>query len=325
MVKTDVIIVGGGPAGSTCARYLLKNGVDCIILDRQQFPRPKLCAGWITPQVLDDLQFSINEYPHGIKTFPFLKVQVKGFRFKYHSKQHSIRRLEFDNWLLKRSNANYKQHHVKSIIKKDGNYEIDNKFAAKFLIGAGGTNCPVYHTFFKNINSRKKEDLIITLEEEFKYRYNDNNCYLWFLDNNLPGYSWYVPKENGFLNIGIGGYKIKLKQNNDNIKNQWLFFTNKLADLSLVSNYQFSPKGYYYYIRSNVKNIQIDNTFIIGDAAGLATIDMGEGIGPAVQSGLLAADAIIHDKELSFETISKYSIKSKIIKKIIEYRINILN
>jgi flavin-dependent dehydrogenase len=56
MKTTDVLIVGGGPAGSSCAWRLNQRGVDVLLLDAQDFPRQKLCAGWITPQVLTDLQ-----------------------------------------------------------------------------------------------------------------------------------------------------------------------------------------------------------------------------------------------------------------------------
>jgi len=51
-----VIIIGGGPAGAACAWKLVQAGVDCLILDKKTFPRPKICAGWVTPEVLQDLQ-----------------------------------------------------------------------------------------------------------------------------------------------------------------------------------------------------------------------------------------------------------------------------
>jgi len=52
----------------------------------------------------------------------------------------------------------------------------------------------------------------------------------------------------------------------------------------------------------------MENLYIIGDAAGLATIDMGEGIGPAVESGLRAAYAIATGKKFSLKSIPKYSL-----------------
>ena len=69
MIHHQVVIVGGGPAGAVCAGRLVKNGVDCIILDKQEFPRSKTCAGWITPQVFQDLNINPEEYPHQLTSF----------------------------------------------------------------------------------------------------------------------------------------------------------------------------------------------------------------------------------------------------------------
>ena len=55
MIDAKVIIVGGGPAGSTCAWKLKQSNVPAILLDKKPFPRPKICAGWITPAVIADL------------------------------------------------------------------------------------------------------------------------------------------------------------------------------------------------------------------------------------------------------------------------------
>lgn len=68
MTKKDVIIVGGGPAGSSCAWQLRRRGVDCLILDKAVFPRPKLCGGWITPELIADLEMDIAAYPHRFLT-----------------------------------------------------------------------------------------------------------------------------------------------------------------------------------------------------------------------------------------------------------------
>ena len=62
MDACDVLIVGGGPAGSSCAWGLRGSGLDVAILDRQTFPRDKICGGWITPQVLSELGIDPAEY-----------------------------------------------------------------------------------------------------------------------------------------------------------------------------------------------------------------------------------------------------------------------
>jgi flavin-dependent dehydrogenase len=69
MRTVDVIVVGGGPAGSTAAWRLKRAGVDVLVLDRERFPRLKLCAGWITPEVLRDLELDPATYPHRFLTF----------------------------------------------------------------------------------------------------------------------------------------------------------------------------------------------------------------------------------------------------------------
>ena len=51
-----------------------------------------------------------------------------------------------------------------------------------------------------------------------------------------------------------------------------------------------------------------DNALIAGDAVGLATLDMGEGIGPAIQSGMLAAEAILHDSDYDISSIPRVSL-----------------
>jgi flavin-dependent dehydrogenase len=60
METCDVLIAGGGPAGSTCAWRLQQAGLDVVVMDRATFPRDKVCAGWITPQVLADVGLDVR-------------------------------------------------------------------------------------------------------------------------------------------------------------------------------------------------------------------------------------------------------------------------
>src|SRR6478609_1459885 len=116
LVRTcDVLIVGGGPAGSAAARQLKLRGVDVLVLDKEVFPRLKLCAGWITPEVIRDLEMDVASYPHRFLTFNRLHIHLKGLHFRIPSVQHSIRRFEFDAWLLERSGAPVVRHTVRSI------------------------------------------------------------------------------------------------------------------------------------------------------------------------------------------------------------------
>jgi len=71
----DVLIVGAGPAGSSCAWKLRDSGLSVVILDRQTFPRDKVCGGWITPPVVDELAIDLEEYSRG-----HVLQDIQGFR-----------------------------------------------------------------------------------------------------------------------------------------------------------------------------------------------------------------------------------------------------
>lgn len=307
MKYAQVIIVGAGPAGSTCAWKLRQNNLDVLILDKQPFPRAKLCAGWIQPQVLADLQVDINAYPHSLTRFDDLYLHIGRKTLKLPGRQYAIRRTEFDHWLLQRSGVEPIHHEVKDIQTIGAEYVLDQQYRCHYLVGAGGSQCPVYHHLFRPDRPRAQSALVVTLEEEFRYEFTDDRCQLWFFHHQLPGYAWYVPKRQGYLNIGIGGYAEKLKTNQDSIRQHWQWFIAELQRLDLVKNHAFNARGYGYYIRTGTHSAQMERVYLIGDAAGLATKDMGEGIGPAIQSGILAAQAIVLNKPYSIRTIKKDS------------------
>ena len=105
MRNCEVIVVGGGPAGASAARRLQQGGADVLVLDKEVFPRPKLCAGWITPDVVKDLDMDIAAYPYRFLTFGRMHAYLRGVHLPLPCVQHSIRRFEFDAWLLERSGA----------------------------------------------------------------------------------------------------------------------------------------------------------------------------------------------------------------------------
>jgi len=307
MLDRTAIIVGGGPAGAACAWKLKTAGIDTLVIDKKTFPRLKLCAGWVTPKVFKLLQIHPADYPHPLLSFKRLICYFRGVRVPVRSRQYSIRRYEFDSWLLQRSGAPVEQHTVKTIREENRHYVIDNRYRTKFLVGAGGTHCPVYRELFSQLHPRSEAARISTVEEEFRYDYRDANCYLWFFENGLPGYGWYVPKEGGYLNIGIGGKQAAMKNRGQTINDHWRRFARKLVNTRLVSEREFNAKGHVYYIHRHTLPLQAGNAYLTGDAAGLATVDMGEGIGPAIQSGLNAAEAIIFQTPYRMPRISKFS------------------
>lgn len=307
MNVVDAIVVGGGPAGSTCAWKLRDAGLDVLVLDRMAFPRTKLCAGWVTPDVMTDLELDRQDYPLSIMTFDRLHLHWKALTVKLKSRQHSIRRFEFDDFLLRRAGARVVQHKVREIRRDGTDYVIDGQFRCKYLVGAGGTACPVYRTLFHESNPRASMLQTATYEHEFAYDWERGECHLWFFDDGLPGYAWYVPKANGFINVGLGGMADRLKRQGGRVQEYWLKFVDRLGRRGLIRYDHYQPTGYSYYLRGNVDVVSDNNAFIVGDSVGLATRDMGEGIGPAVKSGLLAARSINTGADYSLAGIGRFS------------------
>jgi flavin-dependent dehydrogenase len=309
MRSCEVLIVGGGPAGSTAAWKLRQAGADVLVLDRERFPRLKLCAGWITPEVVRDLDMDLDSYPHRLLTFPRLRVQLGRLHLPLPCVQHSIRRCEFDAWLLERSGAPLEQHNVRHISADGAGYVIDAAYRCRYLIGAGGTRCPVYRELFRELNPRTSSLQIVTLEHEIQYDWRDSDCHLWFFAQGLPGYSWYVPKERGWLNVGVGGIADRMKQGGHDIRRHWANLTATLES-RLAPGAHYDPIGYSYYLRGSVEVVRRDNAFITGDAAGLATRDLGEGIGPAIRSGMRAAQAILEGTRYQLDDVTGLSVGS---------------
>ena len=296
----DAIIVGGGPAGSTCASVLVRNGVHTLLLDKANFPRVKLCAGWLSAPIWDILEISPKEYNRGLWEWNRAHIHFHGKQYTKKSHGYFVRRYEFDDFLLQRSNVQTKEDYMVRHIEKDseGLWVIDNQFRAKYLIGAGGSHCPVARSLFpkpENLQCGTQErEFEGTLEEIAACRAGEDGEPEVLLHDDMKGYSWNVPKGN-WLNVGTGTMIAREVIPEWN-KARAFFEGNGRKGTIPSSSHTMLDKmkghGYVSFHTNHLKNCQADNVFLVGDALGLAQPMTGEGILPAVLSGKLCATAI---------------------------------
>ncbi len=150
MDACSVLIVGGGPAGSSCAWQLRRAGIDVAILDKSTFPRNKVCGGWITLPVFDELEIEAADYARTNVLQPItgFRTIIMGDReteTDYRKPiSYGIRRSEFDDYLLKRSSARLIEGTALSSIERSGDeWLVNGQMKTQLIVGAGGHFCPV--------------------------------------------------------------------------------------------------------------------------------------------------------------------------------------
>ena len=162
MESCDVLIVGGGPAGSTLAWKLKAAGLDVLILDKKTFPRDKTCAGWITPAVIETLKLDTAEYARGrvfqpIRRFVTGTIGDKEVHTEYDSTvSYGIRRFEFDDYLLNRCGARLLLGEPLKSLKHEGDaWLVNGIIRAPLVVGAGGHFCPVAR--YLGVTARRRD------------------------------------------------------------------------------------------------------------------------------------------------------------------------
>ena len=210
----DVLIVGGGPAGSSCAWGLRNSGLDVAILDKQIFPRHKVCGGWITPAVLAELEIDAAEYRRGRVLQPITSFRTGSIggptieTFYDQPVSYGIRRCEFDDYLLRRSGARLLLGAPLTTLERRGErWIVNGELEAQMVVGAGGHFCPV-----ARLTGAKKtqERAVVAQEAEFEMdaeqlagcRVRPETPELYFCPD-MKGYGWCFRKGN-FLNVGLG-------------------------------------------------------------------------------------------------------------------------
>jgi geranylgeranyl reductase family protein len=297
--RPDAVVVGGGPAGSTCAWSLRRAGMDVLVLDRARFPRDKPCAGWVTPQAIAALELDLEDYASQRVLQPvrgFLTSRLGGpaARIRYDDVvSYGVRRCEFDDYLLRRSGARVEGRDVRSVQRDPDGWRIDDGIRTPVLIGAGGHFCPVARAL--GARPTRGKPLVVAQEIEFRMTADEERGSpvaadmpeLYFC-RDLEGYGWIFRKQ-GYMNVGIG------RRDAQGFPSHVRDFWRMLFSDRRVSEGNAPPwPGHAYLVHHGPARSPVDDgVLLVGDAAGLAYPQSGEGIAPAIESGRLAAATIL--------------------------------
>jgi len=257
----------------------------------------------VTPTALADLEIDPEKYPLTIQPFTSCVLAFEDARHETGWRRpasYGIIRREFDHFLLERAataGADVRWGiRVTGVSARSDRVTIETergRFEAPVVIGAGGHRCPVARAL-GDISER--EQVVVAQESETRLdRDWLERLRPWleapelYVEPDLRGYGWFFPKRD-FLNIGIGctgGTDGSLPRRRDTLMAALRASGRLPADLPLEPF-----KGHAYVVRRQAPRRLSGARFcLVGDAAGLARDLSGEGIGPAIRSGLLAADA----------------------------------
>jgi flavin-dependent dehydrogenase len=295
--RVDVLIVGGGPAGSSLAWGLRGSGLRVRVMDRAVFPRDKTCAGWVTPPVWRSLGVDLAEYAAAGRTLqPIRGFQIGrmgGAPAAARSEaivSHGIRRCELDAFLLARCGAEQRLGEpVRTLERQAGGWCVNGALHARLLVGAGGHFCPVARALSNGLPKESPiaaQEIEVPLAEQTDAaRIDPELPEIWFLPD-LSGYAWAFRKGR-YLNVGLG-------RRGGDVQAHMRSFLSDLRSAGRIPRAWDGPVHGHAYLTygSTRRPLVRPGVACIGDAAGLAYPKSGEGIRPAVEAGLLLARAL---------------------------------
>jgi flavin-dependent dehydrogenase len=290
METFDVAIVGGGPAGSSCAAFCAMAGLQPLVLDREKFPREKVCGDCLNPScwpVLERLDVAdrVRELPHSkLSSVEFISINGRGVTVDLPSGANgeiSVKRSLFDDLLLRRARelgANVHEQTTVTGLNRNDHWNIETAsggfFRARILVGADGRNSTVAHLC--NLLPRPARERValqahIPLPREFGQR-----IVLQFL---REGYSGQASVNESQLNLCLVGTPPTIST------------LRKWAE----HRFHLPAKQPWRTITPLMRSPIVcahENLFFIGDAARVVEPFTGEGIYYALQSGELAANSV---------------------------------
>lgn len=285
MEKFDVVIIGGGPGGLSCASVLAGAGARVLLLERKKDIGRKVCAGGITWHGF------IRQVPEHLiqRTFTEQYIFSNRQRVCYRSDNPiiaTVDRQELGQWMRDvavSQGADVRPGwYVRSIDGQSvtGVDENGNSFTLGFdhLVGADGSSSLVRRHL--GIPSAKM-GVGINFQIPGDYARME-----WHLNTETfgRGYGWIFPHRD---TLSVGAYTTRGTINPDRLKRRLVAWAG-IRGFELDNHFARAE-----FINYDFRGFEFGNTWLVGDAAGLASGLTGEGINPAIVSGEEVAKKII--------------------------------
>jgi len=340
-IKSDITIIGAGPAGITAALTLGKKGIPCLLIDKYQFPREKICGDGLSGKVISSLNKINPLYVSGLRDSgiaagsqavrfysPGLKMMELSFKPDDLSLPSGLicKRIDFDNYLLTKALTFPEIQfeggvQINKMTRNNGNillHDKSNKIIAEtrlvlFAAGADLTlirqldpSCPV--SAEEGLGVRGYFENVIGSDHKHAIEIH-------FLKELLPWYLWIFPFSDGSANVGLALPSSLAKKKPLSLKELLYFLIekyphlkNRFINAKLTGKIEANRLPYY----TGPIQIAGDNYLLLGDAARLIDPFTGEGIGNAMVSGFLAAEnaeECLKKSDFSFSGTQNYQYK----------------
>jgi geranylgeranyl reductase family protein len=307
----DVIIVGGGPAGSTAARTLALGGAKVLVVDRAGFPRNKPCGGGLTTRAL-------KRFPHlgsaleRISTHTIRRIHMEapgGESVTVETDRPTIilvRRIEFDHVLLglareAGADAMERVEITRAAEEKTG-VRLESRdgrvFAAPIVVAADGAYSTVARRLGLNPGWPPDRVAIDMMEETPAERLRATSPdTLWVRFALEPGHGYgYVFPKAGYVNVGAG-YLVSSfrKRPGESLRARHAAFVDGLRERGLLQGHA-NPAGFTAYqipMGGPLSTTARGRVYVAGDAGGFVNGFSAEGIFFAMVTGDLAGQAIL--------------------------------
>jgi menaquinone-9 beta-reductase len=322
----DVIVVGGGPAGSTMAWSLARRGVRVAVIERAIFPREKVCGDFVEPAGLRLLEaMGVSEAVQASSPSPITSTRIYfgprlGFRgaVPYYQAEHGLAPHGFvvprhilDHHLLERAGAVsakvYAGCAASGIRREDGWIhvnvradEIDLSLRSRLIVGADGAESLVARSF--NLESTDRSHISIAQRAYVEgVSGQDGEATVWFDEDIVPGYGWMFPMSGGRANVGIGILSETCHRHDHSVPKAFAAAIERLkirhpgcGRIKLASK----PIGGVVKMYGGAGANYFNGGVLIGDAGSFADPMTGEGITQGMESALIASSTLLRALEL---------------------------